>query len=127
MQEERYVQSFSTAVSAATNTTYTAGTAAQNALSVIGKFDSVSILCELLQEHFEQLEECASDTSSAACVLSFSCCLHHQSILHSKQSVCHVLDCTWLVEFCEEPLQLFRTDCGCRILDCIAEKVGTAS
>lgn len=59
MQDEQYVQHFSGAVSAATNTTYTAGTAAQNALSVIGKFNSVSSLCELLQEHFQQLEECA--------------------------------------------------------------------
>ena len=58
-QEERYVENFVDAVNAATNT-YTAGTAAQNALSVVGKFNSVQAMCKMLQQHFQQLEECAS-------------------------------------------------------------------
>jgi hypothetical protein len=55
MQEERYVHSFSQAVSAATNT----AARTQNALTVIGRFDSVPSLCKLLQDHFQKLEECA--------------------------------------------------------------------
>ena len=66
-QEERYVHYFTAAVNAATNT-YNAGTAAQNALSVVGKFDSVKAMCELLQQHFHQLEECVA-LRSRVCIL----------------------------------------------------------
>lgn len=76
MQEERYMQSFSAAVTAATNTTYTAGTAAQNALSVIGTFHSVKEMCEVLQEHFQQLEEYVSASLSAACHSACTFCWH---------------------------------------------------
>jgi hypothetical protein len=67
VQEEKYVHAFTAAISAQTNTVYTAGTAAQNALSLIGKFDSVASLCQLLQYHFQELEKCASSAIFCCC------------------------------------------------------------